>query len=99
MRITELMDMMNYNLSRESGRSMLGEIEMKITDLHFENLRKISLEEQREKSSYFESNLFTNPSMFPKSIDYSSLSNVSDYYSTKKQEFNNSLNMDGVKSL
>ena len=94
MNITELMDMMNYNLSREGGKSMLGEIEKQIINLFFKNQNL-----DQSKMVGFEANLYSNPEMFKSNIDYSSIRDVNMYYNEKKQEFLNSKQLDGNKTL
>ena len=64
--------MMNYNLSRKvSGKSSLGDIQNSITSMFFE---KQDL--TQEEISTFAANLYTNPNMFDKNVDYSSVKSV-----------------------
>ena len=94
MNIVELMDMMNYNLSRENGKSMLGEIQKKIIDLEFSNPNI-----NKEQMDRFEANLFSNPSMFSSKINYSGIRDVNMYFDVKKKEFLNSKQLEGNKTL
>lgn len=95
MKIDELMDMMNYNLSREGGKSMIGEIQKQIIDLYFKNpnLDTNSLDS-------FGANIYSNPNIFSgKNIDYSGIKDVNDYFNVKKQEFLKTKQLDSGKSL
>lgn len=94
MNINELMDMMNYNLSRENGKSMLGEIEKEIINLYFKNPNL-----DQSSISSFEANLYSNPAMFKSNIDYSGIKDVNSYFNSKKQEFLNSKQFEGNKTL
>ena len=85
MNISELMNMMNYNLSRHSGKSMLGEIEKKIVDLYFSNPHL-----DTQKMDSFEANLYSDSRIFDQNIDYSSVNTVNNYYNNKKIEYINS---------
>ena len=89
MNIVELMDMMNYNLSRENGKSMLGDIQKEIINLYFKNS---NLDESRISS--FEANLYSNPAVFKSNTDYSGIKDVKMYFDEKKQEFLNSKQLD-----
>ena len=91
MNIINLMNMMNYNLSKKNGKSMLGQIEKEIIDLYFLNPKK----DLKDMDS-FETNLFSNPNLFPGEIDYSGIADVNAYFAVKKEEFLKSYQQDSV---
>ncbi len=75
--------MMNYNLSRKStGKSNLGPIQNRLTDLFFQNPNLT-----REQIEHFKANLFSNPNIFDRNIDYSSVSTVDNYFNQKLEAY------------
>lgn len=75
MKIRDLVDSMDYNLSRSSrGESNLGNIEKLLIDLFFQ---KPKTDEQIKN---FKANLFSNPNMFGNSIKYESVKGVDAYF-------------------
>lgn len=78
MKLKELFETMNYNLSREqTGKSSLADIEKAITELFFRNQ-----ELTNEQIKNFEANLYTNPNMFDQNISYDGLETVKPHFDT-----------------
>ena len=81
--IKEILDMMNYNLSRKAtGKSNLGQIQNRLTDLFFQNPNLT-----REQIEHFQANLFSNSNMFDRNIDYSSVATVDNHFNQKLEAY------------
>lgn len=92
MKIQELLDTMNYNLSRNSThKSNLGEIQKSLIDLFFQNP---NLTVEQIKS--FEANLFSNPNMFDHHIDYSSVNGVDNHFNQRLEAYKS---LEGHKTM
>ena len=92
MKLKDLFETMNYNLSREqTGKSSLADIQKAITELFFKNK---DLTEEQIKS--FAANLYTNPKMFNKNINYVGLETVSAHFNDC---LNNHKNLEVGKTL
>lgn len=92
MKLKDLCDMMNYNLSRkQTGKSNLADIEKAITELFF---KKNDLTDEQIRN--FETNLYTNPNMFDKTINYDGLETVKEYFNDGLKNYKN---LENGKSL
>lgn len=94
MDIKNLLDVMNYNLSRSSrGVSDLGHIQRLLIDLF------LLQPKSKEQVDSFEANLFSNPATLSRNINYGSIIGIDEYFKNRcaDNSLDNRLNSQNIR--